>query len=53
MAKCSFAGSGYGGGHPVAVRRLSDADEFGRVGPIYTLAAGDGIKTNRKEPRSQ
>ena len=48
-----FVGSGYGGGRRVAAVRLSDANKFRRFGPVYALAAGDGIKINREEPRSQ
>ena len=52
MVGHSFAGSGYGGGRPVAAGRRSDANKFGRFGPVYALAAGDGIEMNREVPRS-
>ena len=48
----SFAGSGYGSRHSLAAGRWSDADEFGRFGPVYALAAGDGMEVDRVVSRS-
>ena len=47
MVGQSFAGSGYGSRRSLAAGRWSNADKFGRFGPVYTLTAGDGIEVDR------
>ena len=47
MGGQSFAGSGNSSRRSLAAGRWSDADEFRCFGPVYALAAGDGIEVDR------
>ena len=52
MVGHSFVGSSYGSRRSVAAGCRSDADKFGGFGPVYALAAGDGIEVDREVPRN-